>query len=184
MHSFRLSIIKASGTKASKIAKGAAATLARPTAANIFVAATWPDWQKKTLEMLRGAWDLSAHGEGNAGFPADIVTKVKDAAQADAALRPFLKKIMPLASITVQGMKGRTEPSPELACRMPFDEYAVWADNLEYVRKSLELSGAVRIFRSSDAELATEDGKKELDPTDRNKETLPLDPGIHPYVAL
>ncbi len=176
MHHIRLSIIKASGTKASKMSKGGTATLARPTSVNIFVAATWPEWQRSTLVMLREAWSPAVHGDANSGFPADIVNRVKDAAQADAALRPFLKKIMPLASLTVQGMKGRAEPSPELDLRMPFDEFAVWNDNIDYVRKSLELPGAVRVIRSDDASGLF------LDPLGKIKEALPLEPTSHPFV--
>jgi hypothetical protein len=36
---------------------------------------------------------------------------------ADAELRPFLKKIMPLASNVISGMRDRTEPTSTLAMR-------------------------------------------------------------------
>ena len=178
LHAFRNAITKASGVKPSKVAKGATATLARPTAATIFVAAGWPEWQRATLALLRAAWDPAAHGDANAGFPADIVARARDAANADAALRPFLKKLMPLASLTVQGMKGRATPSAELDMRMPFDEFAVWTENAEYVKKSLALH-AVRVLRADDAALAAD---ATLDPNGKAKDVLPLDPAIHPYV--
>jgi len=182
LHAARNAITKASGVKPSKVAKGAQATLARPTSATIFVAAGWPDWQRATLSMLRAAWDPAAHGDANNGFPADIVNRVKDAVTADAALKPMLKKVMPLASLTVQGMKGRATPSAELDMRMPFDELAVWTENLEYVRKSLALPGAVRVLRADDAALAAPDARAALDPNGKLKDVLPLDPAFHPFV--
>ena len=64
---------------------------------------------------------------------------------------------------------------------MPFDEYAVWADNLEYVRKALDLPGGVTIVRTSDLALATPAAAAELDPAGKARDVVPFQPDVHPY---
>ncbi len=86
---------------------------------------------------------------------------------------------MPLASLTIAAMKDRTTPTPALALKMPFDEFAVWSDNLEYVRKSLELPGTVTVVRTSD--LATPAAIAELDPTGKAREVVPFQPEVWPF---
>lgn len=182
LHAARNAITKASGVKPSKVAKGAQATLARPTGVNVFIAAGWPEWQRSTLALLRSMWDPATHGDANAGFPADVITRVKDAAMADAALKPLLKKIMELASLTTRAMKGRTTLTAELDMRMPFDELRVWTENIEYVRKTLDLPGTVRVLRADDASLSTQEARAALDPLGKLKDVSPLEPAFHPFV--
>jgi hypothetical protein len=78
-------------------------------------------------------------------------------------------------------------PPPTLpsfpARSLPFDEYAVWTENIEYVRKALDLPGSVRVFMSDDAALAPgSESAKTLDPMGKVKEVVPLEPDVHPYV--
>jgi hypothetical protein len=78
-------------------------------------------------------------------------------------------------------------PPPTLpsfpARSLPFDEYAVWTENIEYVRKALDLPGSVRVFMSDDAALAPgSESAKTLDPLGKVKEVVPLEPDVHPYV--
>jgi leucyl-tRNA synthetase len=183
LHNFRLSLMKASGVKASKVGKGAAAP-PKPTDVNIFVAAGWPAWQRKPLELLASLWDPAVHGTATSGFPADALKRVQDAAGKDGELKPFLKKIMPLASNTILSMKGRAAPTPALALALPFDEYAVWTDNLEYVRKALEVPGTVRVYRIDDPALVAGSASAALlDPANRVKEVTPLEPECYPFAA-
>lgn len=66
--------------KPSKAAKGVVAQ-PKPTDLTIFVAAAWPEWQRKPLELLSSLWDPAANaGAANCGFPADALNRVKDAA--------------------------------------------------------------------------------------------------------
>lgn len=181
LHAFRLAIIKASGVKASKLAKGAVAP-PKPTEVNIFVAAGWPDWQRKPLELLASLWDPAVNGSVNNGFPEDALKRVQDMAGKEADLKPFLKKIMPLASVTIQSMKGRDTPTPTLSRQLPFDEYNVWTQNAEYVRKALEVPGVVSVYRVNDPLVSPgSESAKVLDPIGRVKEVTPLEPEIHPY---
>ncbi len=60
----------------------------------------------------------------------------------------------------------------------------MWTENIEYVRKALELptTGTVTVYAIDDPKLAqgTETAKV-LDPLGRAKDVLPLDPNIHAY---
>jgi leucyl-tRNA synthetase len=182
LHEFRLSLMRIAGVKASKVGKGAPPP-PKPADVSIFVAAGWPAWQRRPLELLRGLWDPAAHA-GTGGFPEDALKRVQDAAGKDAELKPFMKKIMPLASVTIAAMRGRAEPTPALALRLPFDERAVWADNAEYVRKALELPGTVRVLLADDARLAPGSATaRALDPNNRVKEVTPGEPEVWPYAT-
>jgi leucyl-tRNA synthetase len=181
LHEFRLAIAKVSNVKPAKAAKGVVAQ-PKPTDANIFVAAAWPEWQRRPLAALSAMWSPAAHGDKNCGFPDDALTRVKDLASADPELRPFMKKIMPLASATISDMKGRTTPTATLAMSLPFDEFAMWTDNAEYVRKALDLPGGVAVFLVSDPALAAgSPSAKELDPLARAKDVVPMDAAMHPF---
>jgi leucyl-tRNA synthetase len=173
VHCFRVSITKATTVKASKAARGVVAQ-PKPTDAHVFVASAWPKWQKKPLAFLSSVWDPVAHA-ATGGFPADALKEVQKMASTDAELKPFMKKIMPLASTTMQDMAGRAERTPTLAMQLPFDEFETFQLNLEYVRRALELPGAVRVFRTDDA--AAPLGKDD-DPTGKAKDVLPLEPDI------
>lgn len=59
----------------------------------------------------------------------------------------------------------------------------MWADNLEYVRKALELPGEVRIIKTDDAALATAEGRAAVDPQNKAKDVTPLEPEIHPFAV-
>jgi hypothetical protein len=75
-------------------------------------------------------------------------------------------------------MAGRSERTATLAMRMPFDEFAVWRDNAEYVRCALDLSGGVRVLRADDAAapLAPAD-----DPQGKAKDVFPGSPDVHAW---
>ena len=92
-----------------------------------------------------------------------------------------MKKIMPLASTTIQDMVGRKEKSSILAMQLPFDEYAVWTENADYVKRSLDLSGSVTVYKIDDE---TRGPLTSLDdPAGKAKEVLPLEPDIHAFAV-
>ena len=78
-------------------------------------------------------------------------------------------------------------PSPLVpARRLPFDEYAVWTENADYVRRALDLpaTGAVHVYRTSDPALAPgSDSLQALDPLGRAKDVTPMDADVYPFVA-
>jgi leucyl-tRNA synthetase len=151
LHEFRLALLKASVGKPGKAGKaGAPPPAPRPTAATIVVAGGWPDWQRRPLQQLQGLW-------GPGGFTvADPLAEVKAAAMADAALKPFFKKLMPLAANAIAEQKEWTGEGlcPSLSLEAPFDEFGVWTDNAEYVRKALNLPEGVTVLRTGDAAFA------------------------------
>ncbi len=152
IHQFRVALQKACAP-----GKGKAAAPASPraTTAAIIVAGGWPDWQRRPLEMVRGLW-----GAAGGGFSvADPLAEVKAAAMADDALKPFFKKLMPLVANAIVEQRewaaaGKPGVCPSLSLEAPFDEFAVWADNAEYVRKALDLPGGVAVLRTGDAATA------------------------------
>jgi len=90
-----------------------------------------------------------------------------------------MKKIMPLASTTVQDMAGRSEKSSILAMQLPFDEHAVWTENADYVKRSLDLSGSVLVYKIDDETRGPLTASE--DPAGKAKEVLPLEPDIHAF---
>ncbi len=67
---------------------------------------------------------------------------------------------------------------------LPFDEYQVWVDNAEYIRKALDLSGKVHVYKNTDPAVAPgSESAKTLDPQGKVKDVVPLDPEIYPFVA-
>jgi len=177
IHQFRIDIIKSMTVKASKAARGIVAQ-PKPTDAIIYVATRWPSWQRKPLAYLASVWDPVKFATSG-GFPADVIKEVQKMASTDPELKPFMKKIMPLASTTVQDMAGRSEKSSILAMQLPFDEHAVWTENADYVKRSLDLSGSVLVYKIDDETrgplTATED------PAGKAKDVLPLEPDIHAF---
>jgi leucyl-tRNA synthetase len=179
IHQFRIDIIKSMTVKASKAARGIVAQ-PKPTDAYIYVATRWPSWQRKPLAYLSSVWDpvkFAASG----GFPADIIKEVQKMASSDAELKPYMKKIMPLASTTIQDMVGRKEKSSILAMQLPFDEYAVWTENADYVKRSLDLSGSVTVYKIDDETRGPLTSVE--DPAGKAKEVLPLEPDIHAFAV-
>lgn len=173
IHEFRLDIIKQTTVKASKAAKGFVPQ-PKPTHAIIYVASGWPDWQKRPLEMLAKMWDVPANGTANNGFPADALAKLKDFIMSDSALKVNMKKIMPLVSNTITSMKDRDTPTEVLSLNVPFDEHAVWTENLEYVKKALELTGEVLVVYNTHPALSEKsEHLKFLDPMTRTKDITP-----------
>jgi leucyl-tRNA synthetase len=181
IHAFRLTIAKLTVGKPGKAPKAGAAAAPKATRARIFVAADWPEWQKRPLRHLAALWAPPAAGAAEGSWAvADPVGAIKDLAMADAALKPNLKKIMQLASTAVAEMKGRAALSPALALRLPFDEAAAWRDNAAYVGKCLDLADGVEVVLSDDARLAAEDSAKAIDPLGKAKAVLPMDPDVFP----
>jgi leucyl-tRNA synthetase len=179
IHQFRIDIIKSMTVKASKAARGIVAQ-PKPTDAIVYVATRWPSWQKKPLAYLASVWDPVVHAT-TGGFPADVIKEVQKMASTDPELKPFMKKIMPLASTTVQDMAGRSEKSSILAMQLPFDEYAVWTENADFVKRALDLSGSVIVYKIDDDSRGPL--SKEEDPAGKAKDVLPLEPDIHAYAV-
>jgi leucyl-tRNA synthetase len=177
LHEFRIQAAKAAASAAKAAAKkgGAAAGAAAPgkiTDGYIYVAAGYPAWQRRPLELLRSLYDPATHGSVNHGFAPDALERAKALVMSDAALKPFMKKIMPLVSMTIADHKERTEASGALRCEVPFDEYSVWTDNLTYVVKALDMKN-VTIWRNDDPAM--------VDPQGRAKDVCPLQPDLFAF---
>ena len=93
IHAFRLTIAKLTVGKPGKTPKKEAA---KASSARVYVAAGWPDWQRRPLQHLAGLWAPPAQGSGageGAWACADPVAAIKDLAMGDAALKPKLKNV-------------------------------------------------------------------------------------------
>jgi len=110
----------------------------------------------------------------------DPVGYMKDFALGDASLKPFLKKIMPLCALAITEMKGKRELSNLLAFKAPFDEVALWHDNLEYVKKSLDLTH-VQVVLTNDPRLSDAASALAMDPQGRVKNVVPMEPDVVPF---
>lgn len=81
----------------------------------------------------------------------------------------------------LQAMKDRTTPTATLSMSLPFDEYSVWTQNAEYVRKALDLPGSLTVIKTDDARFGDAATAKEIDPAGKAKDVTPMDPDIHAY---
>ena len=92
VHAFRLTIAKLTVGKPGKAVKKEAVKAVR---ARVFLAADWPEWQKRPLQQLAELWAPPGGAAGSAGgfTVADPVSAIKDMAMADAALKPKLKNV-------------------------------------------------------------------------------------------
>lgn len=182
LHAIRLSIAKATVGKPGKAPKaGAPPAGPKANGAIILVAHDWPQWQKGPLGYLAGLWTPPSGGalEGSWSV-ADPVSHMKEYVLKEEALKPFTKKIMPILALAIGDMKGKRELSNLLAFKPPFDEGALWRDNLEYVKKSLELQH-VEVVMTDDERVAGPEAAK-LDPLGKAKAVVPMEPDVIPIV--
>lgn len=179
LHAFRVQIAKATtGAKPGKAAKTPPAGPPKPlTHVAIYVAGSYAPWQAGVLRLLAGLWDGSKYPRDAGYFPPDALASVKAAVLADPALKPLMKKAMEFANLTILSHRDRAPgdgPSPALALTVPFDEAAVWAENVEYVRKSLGIPN-VLVKRVED------EGVVAGDPSGRAKDVVPGEPAVYAY---
>jgi hypothetical protein len=171
LHNFRVSITKMVFGKVGKPKPGAVA----PTHLNIYVTCQYTHWQKAVLQCLAGLFDPSKHDpETLCGFPADTLNIVKNTVLSNADLKPYTKKVMELANTTVYAHKGRSTPLPSLSLQIRMNEYNVWNDNLDFVRKSLGIPN-IQVLRIED------EGVIATDPNNSAKDVILMDPSVYPY---
>jgi hypothetical protein len=146
-----------------------------PTHLNIYVTCQYAPWQRAALECLAGLYDsVKNDPETLCGFPADALNTIKSSLLSNADLKPHTKKIMELASTTIFAHKGRSTPLPSLSLQIRINEFNVWNDNLEFVRKSLGIPN-IQVLKIED------EGVIATDPNNSAKDVLLMDPSVYPY---
>jgi leucyl-tRNA synthetase len=119
LHNFRLKLAAHMNPK-----KGAKPPA--PTTASIYIADRYPEWQEKTLVLIR-----KLYNEQTKEFPAN--KEINDAVQADATLKAQAKKIMPFFNFIKEEVKSRGVEAMELTTT--FSEKDVLQNNISYVCK-------------------------------------------------
>lgn len=100
--------------------------------ATIIVTDQWPDWQKIPLMKLASYWNNS--------FPNDIKKIMIDFVKSTSVLKPYITKLMSIITNAIENQnQNDKELIPILQFKVEFNECQFWNDNMEYVRKSLEL---------------------------------------------
>ena len=100
--------------------------------ATIIVTDQWPEWQKLPLTKLASYWNNS--------FPDDIKKTMIDFVKSTSVLKPYITKLMSIITNTIEEQnQNNKELISILQLKVEFDECQFWNDNIEYVRKSLEL---------------------------------------------
>jgi len=93
----------------------------------------FPEWQKIPLIKLASLWN-------DGGFPDDIKKIMIDFVKGTPLLKPYITKLMSIITNTIEKQnQNNFEIIPILQLKLDFNEVELWKDNLEYVRKSLEL---------------------------------------------
>jgi leucyl-tRNA synthetase len=101
--------------------------------ATIIITDEWPEWQKIPLSKLASLWI-------NNSFPNDIKKIMIDFVKSTSVLKPYITKLMSIITNTIENQNQNSkELIPILRFQVEFDECQFWKDNIEYVRKSLEL---------------------------------------------
>ncbi|CAK8697067.1 unnamed protein product [Clavelina lepadiformis] len=112
----------------------------KPTHCIVYVAKSYPEWQKSTLEILRSLFDPST-----GCFPENkiIAGKLKERPQ----LKKYMKKVMPFVA-SVKEIVAQSGVDQGLALTSPFDELSVLQNNSTYLTDTLELDGVEVKFSS------------------------------------
>ncbi|KAK7629143.1 hypothetical protein IWX50DRAFT_2271 [Phyllosticta citricarpa] len=136
-------ITSAEGQQVKKLAKGKTTAFdpKNPKRLSIFVAAAFPAWQDRYLELVRATFE-------KLGL-VDVKTLSKDIA------KPDMKKAMPF----VQGLKRRLEggaeqPADVFDRRLPFDELATLAAMVPALKQTVPKLEVVEIVAVKEGEKA------------------------------
>jgi leucyl-tRNA synthetase len=117
--------------------------------ATIIVTNQWPDWQKIPLMKLASYWNHS--------FPNDIKSTMIDFVKSTSVLKPYITKLMSIITNTIEYQtQNNKELISILQLKVDFDECQFWKDNIEYVRKSLELEN-INVLKLVDIDNSTID---------------------------
>nr|CAB3263393.1 leucine--tRNA ligase, cytoplasmic [Phallusia mammillata] len=104
-----------------------------PTHCIVYVAKSYPEWQRITIETLRRLND-----ENGGKFPENklIAANLKQRSE----LKKYMKKVMPFVA-TIKELAAEHNVERALALTSPFDERSVLADHATYLADTLELDG-------------------------------------------
>lgn len=108
--------------------------LEKPTHCIVYVAKTYPEWQRITLEVLVQLHN--SRGDGSLPENKEIVSQLK----AKQELKKYMKKVMPFVASIKESMSN-IGAERALALTSSFDEEQVLMTNIVYLTKSLEMEG-------------------------------------------
>ena len=129
VHDFRMTLIAQNKPKKGKKAPADAPKPAKPTTATVWVAREYPAWQRAIADALA---ELHA-AEGKLPDKGAALKAIKTKPE----VQPHMKKAMPFVAKLVD--TATTQGSDALKLELAFDEQRVLEDNVEYLRRTLEL---------------------------------------------
>eukprot|EP01137_Pigoraptor_chileana_P025712 Opistho-2@95566 len=113
-----------------KKGKNAAPPPASLSTGQIFISSSYPEWQQKTLDVMRALYTPAT------GLPENkaILEQLKDL----PVIKPHMKKLMPFVQFVKDAVRDQGPGAMNLS--LPFDEEKVITDNISYLMKKLKLS--------------------------------------------
>ena len=109
--------------------------------------------------------------------PLPIITCFRTQRLICAPLPSCCAFLQAFASLTITAHAGRSSALPILQGEVPIPEAAVWTNNAEFVRKSLDIPHVSVVDVVVDPAAAT------ADPTGKAKDVVPGEPVVHAYVV-
>lgn len=109
----------------------------------VYVATTWPEWQRKALEALQHLYRAETND-----FPADYKDKIAAIFKSDQNMKRSMARMFGM----LEGMVARVsaEGSSAMSLEIPYDEKDLLQSQEEYIKRTLTGTVKVLVFLATD----------------------------------
>lgn len=130
----------------------------------VYVATTWPEWQRKALEALQGLYRQETND-----FPGDYKDKIAALFKSDQNMKRSMARMFGM----LEGMVARVavEGPSAMSLDIPYDEKLLLESQEEYIKRTLIGTNKVLVFLATDETAPGPEAKRSA--------AVPMKPSFH-----